>query len=117
MLESAGLTKQVLGSLPESPAPPRSAVEVTGESMDRDAPPTAEAYAFEQLADAIKQSIDPPSWQVTEGEGGDMRYWAGRVIVVQTLENHERIETFLRELRAKMHQPPAAQSGTASRGQ
>ena len=110
MLESARVTGEVVRTLPATTAPALDAAELTQESLQRDQPPTAEAYAFEQLAEAIKQSIDPPSWMTTHGEGGDMHYWAGRAIVVQTLENHERIEQFLQQLRARMRMnaaPPA----------
>ena len=102
MLESARVTAEVLRTGPDAPRPTPEAAELTQNSLQRDEPPTAEAYAFEQLAEAIKRSIDPPSWMTTEGEGGDMHYWAGRVIVVQTLENHGQVEKFLDELRAKV---------------
>ena len=109
MLESARTTRLVLRALPDAPPPPPAAIEVTEEAVSHDTPPTAEAYAFEQLAEAIKRSIDAPSWYVTEGEGGEIHYWAGRIIVLQTLENHERVEKFLTELRAKLH---GGQGGT-----
>ena len=102
MLESARVTNEVLRTLPAAPDPQPDAVGPTQRLLQGDTPPTAEAYAFERLADAIRQSIDPPSWLKSEGEGGDIHYWAGRIIVVQTLENHERVEQFLQDLRARL---------------
>ena len=52
---------------------------------------------------------------MTEGEGGDIHYWAGRLIVVQTLENHARVEAFLNELRTKLRPPAVASSAPSQK--
>ena len=73
------------------------------EAFSRAMPRAAmEREAFRRLADVIRGSIDPQSWVRTEGEGGDIEYWAGRAIGIQTRENHEMVESFFRDLRAEL---------------
>jgi len=51
------------------------------------------------LAIMIMEAIDPDSWRDAGGEVGSIRTWAGRLVVFQTPENHQNIESLLANLR------------------
>jgi len=51
------------------------------------------------LTTMIMEAIDPDSWRDAGGEVGSIRSWAGRLIIFQTPENHQKIESLLANLR------------------
>lgn len=57
-----------------------------------------EVLAF-TLQSLIEAEIDPESWISKGGRIGQNRYWAGRLIITQTEENHRKIEELLYALR------------------
>jgi hypothetical protein len=81
------------------PAPPPS----TDQSMA----PAAGVFDYgttrqdreDQLTRIITDSVDPESWRDAGGTVGSIRSWAGRLIIRQTPDNHEKIESLLANLR------------------
>jgi hypothetical protein len=53
----------------------------------------------ERLVNAMEKSVDPDNWRVNGGTIGNIRVFAGRLVVRQTPENHRKIAAFLRSLR------------------
>ena len=53
----------------------------------------------EDLMRLIQENVDPAGWRDAGGDIGVMSFWAGRLAVSQTAENHQRIERFLGKLR------------------
>ena len=54
---------------------------------------------IDQLVMLITESVDPESWRDNGGTAGSIRSWAGRLIIHQTPENHQKIESMLNNLR------------------
>lgn len=52
----------------------------------------------EELRVLLQEAIDAQSW-VSNGGKASIRYWAGRLIVTQTQENHRKIQEMLYSLR------------------
>ena len=51
------------------------------------------------LQSLIRGTVDPDTWQDNGGRTGACHYWAGKLLIVQTPENHDQIERFLNMLR------------------
>ena len=49
----------------------------------------------ERLQSVIREVVDTPSWKAEGGSIGSMRELQGQLIVTQTIENHQRIESLL----------------------
>jgi hypothetical protein len=47
------------------------------------------------LMTVIRESVDPSSWRDAGGSVGSMSPWAGRLLISQTVENHQKIEQLL----------------------
>jgi hypothetical protein len=65
----------------------------------------SEGTDLDALSDAIRQTINPPSWDKAGGSGSIAPYSNNgmyALIVVQTYDGHEQIENLLAELR-KLH--------------
>lgn len=62
-------------------------------------PPVTRQEIEEELIRMITDSIDPESWRDNSGTVGSIRPWAGRLIIHQTPENHQKIESLLANLR------------------
>jgi hypothetical protein len=65
-------------------------------------PPPTPADGLETL---VQESIAPDSWRNAGGSVGHVRHVAGRLVVVQTAENHRHIERLLEQLR-ELPPPP-----------
>ncbi len=58
-------------------------------------------YDISMLADVIRESINPDSWQDRGGSGfGTIHMFRDTVVIAQTVQNHRKIERFLQELRS-----------------
>ena len=55
--------------------------------------------AEDRLLQIITESVDVESWRDNGGAVGSIRTWAGRLVIHQTAENHEKIESLLASLR------------------
>jgi hypothetical protein len=55
------------------------------------------------IAKVITSSIDPASWRDAGGSSGSVEYFAGRLIINQTPENHDAINQLLAAMRRKQH--------------
>jgi hypothetical protein len=53
----------------------------------------------DQLTRIITDSVDPESWRDAGGTVGSIQSWAGRLIIHQTPDNHQKIESLLNNLR------------------
>lgn len=49
----------------------------------------------ERLQSLIREVVDTPSWKAEGGSIGSMRELQGQLVVTQTIENHQRIESLL----------------------
>jgi hypothetical protein len=63
-----------------------------------DAPLTRQEIE-EELVRIITEQVDVESWRDNGGADGSIRSWAGRLIIQQTPENHQKIESLLANLR------------------
>lgn len=54
----------------------------------------------ERLVNTMEKSVDPDSWRVNGGTIGNIRVFAGRLVVWQTPENHRQLAAFLKTLRS-----------------
>lgn len=57
----------------------------------------------ESIAKVITSNIEPLSWRDVGGSPGSVEYFAGRLIINQTPENHDAINQLLAALRRKQH--------------
>lgn len=78
-----------------SAEPPRTASNPTGGSAGIS---WQEGELAEQLRQLIR-TVDPDTWIDNGGRTGACHYWAGKLLIVQTPENHDQIERFLNMLR------------------
>jgi hypothetical protein len=103
---------------PERMEPPNAqqaasqSLTYTGPSTMISARPTR-TEALEEIAKTVSDSIGPDSW-ASGGGAGEIWFGADRLIVLQTREEHRKIQTFLRELRKAnalqaWNRPPATQ--------
>lgn len=53
----------------------------------------------ERLVNTIEKSVDPDSWRVNGGTIGNIRVFAGRLVIWQTPENHRNLAAFLKTVR------------------
>jgi hypothetical protein len=61
--------------------------------------PLAKADSVESLIKAIEAIVEPDSWRDAGGTIGTVREFGGRLIILQTSENHEHIAELLEQLR------------------
>ncbi len=61
--------------------------------------PLAKADSVESLIKAIEAIVEPDSWRDAGGTIGTVREFGGRLIILQTAENHDRIADLLEQLR------------------
>lgn len=63
--------------------------------------PSSEAEdAIEDITRTLEDHVSPDSWKDNGGSDGTIREFAGRLIITQTPENHRKIVSVLRALRA-----------------
>jgi hypothetical protein len=71
----------------------RRSLAVTGQAT------SGEPDAVDNLCRLLQEFIDPTSWRDAGGSAGAVRPFGGRLIVTQTLENHEQVAELLAALR------------------
>ena len=84
---------------PPNPAPPPSR-GIFAQPIGALPPPTAEEAASEIMT-LIAESVDRDSWINNGGVRGRMEYKMNRLLIAQTLENHEKIQRILLALRLR----------------
>jgi len=73
---------------------------------------SASSVRKEDLERLIESTVAVDSWRENGGQTGSLRFFGGRLIVMQTWENHREIASFLAELREPTA-PPAPAISTA----
>jgi hypothetical protein len=98
ILENASITDQVARRIEEA----RSRLPATtqkGTSGFFGDGRSTDQHLADALLQLITELIDAESWQDVGGGDGSIRYWAGRLVIHQTAENHGQIEQLLNDLR------------------
>ena len=65
--------------------------------------------AVMHLIRTAMENVDPPSWRYTGGSTGQIQYFAGRLIVTQTLPNHDQLALLLQWMREEVVDEPKPQ--------
>jgi hypothetical protein len=60
-----------------------------------------EELAVTDIANLIRETIDPDSWVDNGGREGSLRYLLGRLVITQSPKAHQQIEELLAKLRAE----------------
>jgi hypothetical protein len=68
-------------------------------------PMNAPTTVADELESLVEETVAPDSWRNSGGSVGHVQHFAGRLVVVQTLENHRHIERLLEQLR-ELPPPP-----------
>jgi hypothetical protein len=63
---------------------------------------TTPRQAVEHLTEIATTEVDPPSWSIFGGSVGRIQYFAGRLIVTQTLPNHDELAAILYWMREEI---------------
>jgi hypothetical protein len=68
------------------------------------APPSVEQIKGAELVELVKEVVAPQAWKSAGAFAGEARYIAGYLVIVQTWENHRRIQDLLTGLRQTVPQ-------------